>query len=184
MWYNECMNTFKYGRRDLYDAALNQIITGLWKVDPEAGLILSARKGWKPIGSLRDGYMRVAVPFEDGFSNISSHRVIWESVNGPSDLDLTVNHVNGNMVDNRISNLELATNQENTEHGHKVLKRGNGSRNKGSVNPRARLTEEKVKVIKQRLRNGDNYRTIAMDYEVSPLTIHSIKRGANWGHIQ
>lgn len=173
----------KYGKRERYDAAQEQIRLHRWKIFP-SGIVWSHHKN-APIGGVRDEYHRVSVPCEDGkFRYVSTHRVVWEFFNGESDLNLTINHKNGNTLDNHIDNLELITNQENSEHGHKVLKRGNGSRNKGSVNPRARLVEDQVKVIKQRLRDGENYRVIAEDYGVSPLTIHSIKRGANWKEVE
>lgn len=172
----------KYGKRERYDAAQRQIEKGLWKVT-DGGEIFSVFMQ-AVIGSERDGYMRVAVPCSDNnYRYVSTHRVVWEFYNGPSDLNLTINHKNGDGLDNNLENLEITTNADNCDHAHKELGRGNGSRNKGSVNPRARLNEGQVVVIKQRLRNGDNYRTIAKEYNVSPLTIHSIKRGANWKHV-
>lgn len=172
----------KYGNRESYDLALEYIKKGKWAVDAENGLILGSTWDRKPIGTVRDGYVRVRLGYK--LPTISAHRVIWEYVNGESDLNLTVNHIDGNGLNNRIDNLELCTNKVNSDHAHKTLGRGNGSRNKGSVNPRARLNEDQVRTIKSKLRNGENYRAIAEEFGVSPLTIHSIKRGANWSHIE
>lgn len=174
-----------YGKRERYDVAQKLIENGTWVVDPQEGTISSKRfKSIQNMGTVRDGYNRVAVPCSDGvYRYVSAHRVIWETVYGESDLNLTINHKDGDTLNNSIENLELISNEENTFHGHRTLKRGNGSRNKGSINPKSKLNENQVKIIKNRLQAGENYKTIAIDYNVAATTIYSIKRGDNWSHV-
>jgi DNA-binding NarL/FixJ family response regulator len=50
----------------------------------------------------------------------------------------------------------------------------------GSRNPSARLTEEEVGVIRQRLATGERQAAIAADYRVSRSTIHLIAHGRKW----
>lgn len=178
----------KYGKRERYDAAQSMAKNGKWMIDPENGEIRSRNLRWagRPLGSPRDGYQRVVVPCSDGeYRYVSVHRVIWEYVNGPSDLDLTINHQDGNTLNNRIDNLELITNRENALHGHRVLGRANQSRNKGAANPNAILNEDKVREIKRRLaqNNGKGGSVLAKEYGISPMVISNIKHGVSWKHI-
>lgn len=174
----------KYGNRESYDEADRRIKDGLWGVDAEKGFIISNRgiRGWNLIGSIREGYVRVRLG-QSG-KHVSVHRVIWEYVHGPSDLDLTINHKNGNHSDNRIDNLELISNQENAIHGHTVLGRANGSRNKGATNPQAKLTEEIVSEIKAQQRAGVRGVDLARKYEVGQSTICNIKMGRVWEWVE
>lgn len=179
---------FKYGKRERYDAAQSMIKNGKWVVDPKEGQIFSRNHRWsgRPLGTPRDGYQRVVVPCHDGeYRYVSAHRVIWEYVHGSSDLDLTINHKNGDTLDNSIQNLELVTNRDNALHGHRVLGRANQSRNKGTSNPQAKLNEDKAREIKKRLveNNGKGGTKLAKEFGVSPMTISNIKHGVLWKDV-
>ena len=126
-----------------------------------------------------------SVPREDGKHRyVSAHRVVWEFYYGTSDLNLTINHKNGNTLDNRPENLELVSNRVNAVHGHSVLGRGNGSRNKGEQNPQCKLNVEKVSDIKRRLGEGESGNSLAALFAVSPMTISNIKHGVIWKDVK
>lgn len=57
----------------------------------------------------RDGYIRVRV---DGHE-YRAHRVIWEMFNGAIPNGYLVDHIDGDVYNNRIENLRLATRQQN-----------------------------------------------------------------------
>lgn len=173
----------KYGKRERYDVAQEQVRLHRWKIFAD-GTIWSHHKNG-PIGTERDGYLRVSVPCGDGKHRyVSAHRVVWEYHNGPSDLDMTINHINGDTLDNSIDNLELVSNQENIIHGHSVLNRGNGSRNRGSLNPRAKFTEEQVREIKKCINNGERGKDIAAKFDTTPQVVSNIKSGYIWGWVE
>jgi hypothetical protein len=65
------------------------------------------------------------------------HRVIWEELNGPILGDLTIDHINGNKVDNRIENLQLLTHKANCQRQIKgsvtLLKNGRWRAKRGDT---------------------------------------------------
>jgi hypothetical protein len=54
----------------------------------------------------------------------------------------------------------------------------------GSKNNYAKLDEQKVLTIKQRIKDGDISALIAKDFEVHKSTIEYIKIGRSWKHVK
>ena len=48
------------------------------------------------------------------------HRVIWEKHNGPVPKGFELDHINGNRADNRLENLRLVTQSQNSANMHKM----------------------------------------------------------------
>ena len=53
----------------------------------------------------------------------------------------------------------------------------------GSLNRNSRLTENDVKIIKSRIKDGEFHKTIAKSFGVHRETVSSIARGETWKHI-
>jgi hypothetical protein len=60
----------------------------------------------------------------------------------------------------------------------------NSRRSRGEGNPKAKLTEAKVAEIKWLLADGARNKDLAASYGVSLNTIHRIKSGESWAHVQ
>ncbi len=151
-----------------------------YRIDAERGLIYGL-KG-KPIGS-RDssGYLQIDARSRADVPGrmLSSHKLIWTAANGPIPDGFEVNHRNGNKADNRISNLELVTHQENILHAYRTGLKSN----RGEQHPSNRLTEDAVRVIRRRRASGETLARIAADFGVTLTTICDVARRKTWTHV-
>lgn len=63
----------------------------------------------RPIGYMLGGYWRVKI----NEFNVSAHRLRWTIENGEIPKNMVINHINNNVNDNSIENLEMVTNSKN-----------------------------------------------------------------------
>ncbi|MDC3413897.1 HNH endonuclease [Terrihalobacillus insolitus] len=141
----------------------------LLDIDVENGLILNRKPYLRPKGyylvGLKNKIFRV-------------HEIIAVS-GGLNILNKTVNHIDGNRLNNRISNLEAVSKEENFRHAFE-----NDLLAKGSKIGISKLTEKQVIEIK-RLLNETNLSTakIGKMFNVSGNTISAIKHNRTWSHV-
>lgn len=97
----------------------------------------------------------------------------------------TVNHIDGNKLDNSLINLEWATYSENLEHAYKTgLRRAVESSEVASKNYKRKLTEQQVREIKLLIAAKSlTLKQIANQYNVGRSTIGSIKSDRSWSYI-
>lgn len=122
------------------------------------------------------------------------HRLVAEAFI-PNPLNKrTVNHIDGNKLNNHVSNLEWNTDSENQNHAIRTglklpvivteeNKRKCSERSKGEKNNSAKLTEQQVIKIKTQIALGVALTCIARTYKISIPTISAIKTGRLWKHI-
>lgn len=67
------------------------------------------------------------------------HRIVAEAFIGPIPEGMVVNHKNGNILDNRVENLEIVTPLENSQHAIEVL----------GHNPGPKPSEEDILILKK-----------------------------------
>lgn len=91
-----------------------------------------------------DGYARVALSNKKGRKDFFIHRLVIECF-GDGEKKETVNHKDGNKLNNHISNLEWATKEENMQHAYKM---GLKKPVQGCNNGNSLLSNKEVKMIR------------------------------------
>lgn len=105
-------------------------------VDSVTGMVLS-RLGY---GGKR-GYERVNIEGRE----VKAHRLVYETVVGPIPDGLSINHIDGDKLNNRPDNLEPATQSEQVAHAYRIgLRVGNGLEGKARG---SRLTDEQIQQV-------------------------------------
>lgn len=111
------------------------------------------------------------------------HRLVLCAFVGPRPTDKhECNHINGVRDDNRVENLEWVTRYENMQHAKNVLKSIKTRRGEDSC--RAKLTEKKVREIRERKSRGETYPALAKCYGVGENAIYRIVKRHKWKHVQ
>lgn len=121
-----------------------------------------------------NGYRYVALFVNKKRHRFLVHRLVAEAFVGGYSADLSVNHINGNKLDNRFENLEWVTLSVNTkkqwETGLVDIR--------GERHPSAKLTDIELEEICCRLqRGGVVFRRLAAEYGVSDSLIYKIRKG-------
>jgi hypothetical protein len=117
------------------------------------------------------------------------HRLLAETFLPNPENKATVNHRNGDRLDNRVENLEWASYSENNYHAWDMDRSRRSAitseQTKGSGNPHAKLSEKDILAIRSEyVPNMPGYRKrLAEKYGVHPNTIKNICLGRCWKHV-
>lgn len=105
------------------------------------------------------------------------HRLVMHAFRGHS--DLSCNHIDGDKLNNHLSNLEYCSHKENIRHAFK----NNLIIRAGEKNSQAKLTEKKVLQIRNLLETVLTAKEISKKFAVSVGIIYNIKYRKTWKHI-
>ena len=127
--------------------------------------------------SLRSGYRRFNLTSLDGKSKrFTASRLVAEHFISNPENKPEVNHVDGKQKQNdAVTNLEWATESENTQHAHDT-----GLSPRGEKRHNAKLTAEDIPIIRALLRGGETATEIGRKFGVSNVTVHFIKHRKSW----
>jgi hypothetical protein len=106
------------------------------------------------------------------------HILVLEAFVGPRPEGLLCRHLDGNGMNNQLSNLRWGTAEENYADRHL-----HGTHNTGSRNGRATVDEVAVGVIRKRLASGEKHAVIAQDFGVSRGVVAHISAGRTWKSV-
>ena len=144
--------------------------------DPKTGQVYSPRLN--PIGGVcADGYVRIS-----GGRSVRreqyAHRVVYEAVHGPIPEGMQIDHRNARRADNRASNLQAVTAEQN-----RALTRKRGRIARGGRIRNAKLTEELVHQIRATSGSITGVEW-AHRLGVDRTSINSARRGRTWRHVK
>lgn len=132
--------------------------------------------------TVKDSYLQVALSRDGTPTTVERHlvhRLVAMAFIGPIPEGYVVNHLDGDKQNNRRSNLEICTHQQNIHHAMREL----GHRRDGAHNPAAKLTEADVLRIRERAAAGETHKAIAADYKLSGVMVGDIADGKAWKNV-
>jgi hypothetical protein len=165
------MEYFKdvYGYEGLYKVSNFGRVESLPKSGKD-GIILKSIKH-------SDGYGCCRLYKNKKFKSKKIHRLVMAAFRGPSDLE--VNHINGIKSDNNLCNLEYCTTSQNIKHNFKIGLKSH----KGEKNNFSKLTDLKVKRIRDLLKSNMSDKEIGLLFDVHTSTINLIRNKKTWNHV-
>jgi hypothetical protein len=128
------------------------------------------------------GYVRIKlrVPGKRWGVQVFAHRLIAETYLPNPNNCRDINHKDGVKTNNSLDNLEWCSRSHNVKHandlGLRVYVPGEG-------NGRAILTNDQVRSIRQRLKQGDKQKDIAQAYGIHPGIVSRIHTGRAWSKV-
>jgi HNH endonuclease len=141
-----------------------------------------------------DEYLRVKLVAVGGSKRFAVAHLVAHAFIGPRPKGLQVNHIDGDKLNNCVSNLEYVTRGENVRHAVRVMGAFCGPRNGWHTKPEAhdshrgercntaKLTEDDVRTIRS-LRGTMPIAQIARRYGVWRNAIYAILNRKSWSHV-
>lgn len=148
----------------------------------EDGRVWSYRaKRFLTVGIDRDGYRRFTVCVNHKVKNQALHRWLYITFVGNIEEGKQINHKDGNKLNNALSNLELVTPKENTNHAWGI---GLARKRFGSETSMAKLTENDIPKIIKMYNDGFKQGEIAEMFGIDQSNISRIVSKNTWTHVQ
>ncbi len=122
-------------------------------------------------------YFNVSLHRDGSQKSFLVHRLVMATFNGPNELE--VNHIDGDKANNALSNLEYVTPKQNGEHAAK-----NGLTARGERQGSAKMTAEKVRLMRYLHQLGATKSMLTRKFKVSAMTTHYIIERVTWRHIR
>lgn len=115
------------------------------------------------------------------WNKLSVHRLVAETFIGLIPVNHVVNHINGNKVDNKVSNLEIVTYLENNVH---AIKTGLRKISRGEeMGANCNHSEKEIVEICNLIKQGNSNVYIGKLYNMTEKNVHSIRVGHRWKYL-
>lgn len=123
-----------------------------------------------------DGYLCYVMCIRGHRIDKSLHRIVAESWISNQKNKPQINHIDGNKLNNSLSNLEWVTLQENNFHAVSILGKRRGNNHKNS-----KITSEDVCKIREM---DGSLKSIGEKFGIGISQVFRIKRKETWAHIE
>lgn len=123
---------------------------------------------------------RYQVALHDGTGRVDRlvHHLVLEAFVGPCPPGMEACHWDGDPSNNALSNLRWDTHQSNMDD-----KSRHGTVARGEMIPRAKLTEDIVRSIRDDIRSGVDRKTVREKYSLSAVHLGKIVNRKLWNHV-
>lgn len=143
------------------------------------GTIIGPRKTLRPTVH-HTGYAVVTMNIHGKPKQYRVHRVVWEFFNGPIPADKMIDHIDGDKLNNALSNLRLATAKENARYARQMRSPWS---HKGEDVVGAKLTNEQFKEVVAMLVGGKSNSEIAECFGLNSGYVSLIRHRKRWQHL-
>ena len=133
--------------------------------------------------SVIKGFKIVSLKINKLPKRVYVHKLVAEVwIPRPSEIYTKVRHLDWNLKNNHVSNLQWATLKESIKlvAEHTKLRRIDS---KAKFINNSKLKEKDVMLLKSMLQRGVSQSQIAKMFCISEMQVTRIKRGENWGHV-
>jgi len=129
------------------------------------------------------GYLMVWLQIDGKNTGKLIHRLVGEIFLPNPENKPQINHIDGNKLNNHISNLEWCTSSHNNKHAYQIgLKKPTDA--KGQKNGNSKVTEQQIVQIRQLYTTKNNTnKEMGEKFGVSPYHISRIINKKLWKHI-
>ncbi len=133
-----------------------------------------------PPHASRQGYMRCLLRNGTTKASMLVHRMVAEAFLGPPPhpSKWTVNHKDGDKLNNLLENLEWASPKDQVHHADEVL----GKHRRGEKCGMAKLTNEQAAEIAERGRSESRV-AIAAEFGIASASVYGIMTGQRWSSV-
>ena len=121
------------------------------------------------------GYLYAKLCYQGRRKTFLVHRLMLSVFIGPAPEKAMGLHKDDDRLNNHLENLYWGD-----WHANSKDKARNGNSNKGCRNGQCRLTEEQVREIYARRKQGDRLIDVAADFDITPSNVSAIGCGRSW----
>jgi hypothetical protein len=129
----------------------------------------------------RKGYPSAALCVRGKHATKLVHALVAAAFIGPRPRGLQLDHIDGVKTNNRPSNLQYVTCQENIR---RAMKLGLRAKFKGESHGMAKLTNADVRAIRKAHRAGETQTALGPQYGVTQANISEIVNRKTWSHVR
>jgi DNA-directed RNA polymerase specialized sigma subunit len=134
--------------------------------------------------SISNGFRAIQIKQNNASKRYYIHKLVAEIwISKPSENHAFVTHNDGNLLNNRASNLSWHTKESLNEQHRELNKKKYGDSKRTTLINNSKLKEQDVILLKSMLHRGITQAKIAKLFCISEMQVTRIKRGENWGHV-